>query len=345
MSPAFKLILGTPLNAVPKPWLTLPVPGVMVNAYELLRNGKYHSLRGERLRRHLGLSDEQELWIDSGGYQFLKRGIDPGVDKIAKVYREVSADYYISLDYPPSPRDSEHEKRTKLARTIEAFTRLRSLLRGLASEGRLVPVFHMATNSSLRLQLHVYSSFAPIAAVGGLVPYFMQLAGRGSRAKAVLFLALLRKLWDGRLHALGLASTSIIPLLKALGIESGDTQTWRHKAAYGKIVVPGLGERHVSGRRVKFGPAKIRREEEEVFNQFISAAAAKLRFSPASLRADFKARALFNAWVLLLVATDGHAYRGPSRAFARLHELARRLAESTAEAVEEKLERLLTGSM
>jgi len=343
VTPAFKLILGTPLNAVPKPWVKLPVPGVMVNAYELLRRGRYHELRGRRLRKYLGLSDSQELWIDSGGYQFLKRGIDPGVEKIAKIYREVDADYYISLDYPPSPRDPEHIWRVKLAKTIETFTRLRSLLRDLAGEGKLVPVFHMATNSSLRLQLNIYSSFASMAAVGGLVPYFMQLAGKGSRAKAVLFLALLRKLWKGRLHALGLASTSIIPLLKALGIDSGDTQTWRHKAAYGKIVVPGLGERHVSNRRVRFGPAKLRREEESIYTGFVEAAGRTLGITPSALTSDFKARALFNAWILLTVACNGHTYRGPSRAFARLHELARKLREASPEAVEENLQRLLAG--
>ena len=89
---AFKLILGTPLQAIPRPWLLLPIEGVMVNAYEILSYG-LSKVRGRNLRRILGIDHtDVELWIDSGGYQFLSRGLNPGVHKIAKVYREIDAD-------------------------------------------------------------------------------------------------------------------------------------------------------------------------------------------------------------------------------------------------------------
>jgi len=338
---AFKLILGTPVNAVPRPWLYMRVPGIMVNAFDLLQNGRYRDLRGRGLRKFLGIDDDVELWIDSGGYQFLKRGLDPGVDKLAKLYREIDADYYVSLDYPPSPRDEPRLRAEKLAKTIRAFWRLRSILRSLAEEGRLVPVFHMSAGPTLRLQLRAYEPYTVVAAAGGLVPYFMQLAGKKSRLKAVLFLALLRKLWRGRLHALGLASAAVIPLLRILGIDSGDTQTWRHKAAYGKIIVPGLGERHVSGKSVRFGPAKLRAGEEKIFWNVVSKVSASLGITVDSIREKFESRALFNAWVLLYVASNGLEYVGPSRSFARLYDIAREFERASLEAVESELTRLI----
>jgi len=317
------------------------VPGIMVNAFDLLQNGRYREFRGRGLRRLLGVEDSVELWIDSGGYQFLKRGLDPGVDKLAKLYREVDADYYVSLDYPPSPRDEPSLRAEKLAKTIRAFWRLRTILRSLADEGRLVPVFHMSAGPTLRLQLRAYEPYSVAAAAGGLVPYFMQLAGKKSRLKAVLFLALLRKLWHGRLHALGLASAAVIPLLRILGIDSGDTQTWRHKAAYGKVIVPGLGERHVSSRSVRFGPAKLRAGEEKIFRNMVSKVPASLGITVDSIREKFESRALFNAWVLLYVASNGLEYIGPSRSFARLYAIAKEFERASLETVESELARLI----
>ncbi len=338
----FKLVLGTPLSAIPKPWLFIGVHGVMVNAFELLRRG-LSTIKGRRLRKMLGIEDtDVELWIDSGGYQFLKRGIDPGVEKIAKLYREVDADYYISLDYPPGPRDDEVTRTTKIAKTVRAYLELRSLLRDYAEEGRLVPVFHISVGEPLELQLRSYEATATTAAVGGLVPYFMQLAGKKSRLKAVLFLALIRKLWRGRLHALGLASAAIIPLLRLVGIDSGDTQTWRHKAAYGKIIVPGIGERHVSGRKVSFGPSTLKGDERRRVEELVEKARTVFGFE-LNLEESFVDRALFNAWILLEVATNGHGYNGPSQAFTRLYEMASKLAVLDPRSIEEQLSTILGG--
>ena len=340
---AFKLILGTPLQAIPRPWLLLPIEGVMVNAYEILSYG-LSKVRGRNLRRILGIDNSDiELWIDSGGYQFLSRGLNPGVDKIAKVYREVDADYYISLDYPPGPRDDEKIRAMKIAKTVSSFMSMKNMLRGLIEEGRLIPVFHLSVGESLRIQLRVYESHSITAAVGGLIPHFMQLSGKGSRLKAVLFLLLMRKIWGGKLHALGLASAAIIPLLKSIGIDSGDTQSWRHKAAYGKIIIPTIGERHVSGRRVKFGPSTLREEEYPLYREYLNKASRILRrqISHEDLVNSFEARALFNSYILLEVASNGARYRGPSRAFMRLFERIQELKNRDPGSLEEELARLL----
>lgn len=333
----FKLILGTPVNGVPKPWDNIAVQGVMVNGYELLASGKLHDLRGRGLRRELGISDDVELWIDSGGYQFIKRNVQVTAYKLARLYREIDADYYVSLDYPPSPGDTPEIRALKIARTISNFIEMRRWLRGIVEEGRLVPVFHIAVGEALRLQMNVYMSHALTAAVGGLIPYLMQRHGKGSRLKALLFMALVKKLWDGRVHAMGLASAAMIPILKALGIDSGDTQTWRLKAAFGKVVIPGIGERHVSGRKVSFGPAVLKDEEREVFTKYVEMAAEKLGISVNDMKSRFEARALFNAWVISLVASNGHGYTGPSKAFHNLYKLALKLRQKSAEEIESML--------
>ena len=332
----FKLILGTPIETTIYPWRILPIRGVMVNAYSILKSRKLSSMRGRGLRKLLGLTDDVELWLDSGGYQFLREGIDPGAYRIAKIYREIDADYYVSLDYPPSPRDGDDVRALKIAKTVSTFMTLKSMLRGKVEEGRLIPVFHLATGESLRIQLVEYTSNAYIAAVGGLIPYFMQRAGRFSRLKALLFLILVRKLWKGKLHALGIASAAVIPLLKLIGVDSGGTQTWRRKAS--------AGERLISRQQGRFGPAKLKGEEIKIYNALLERASKYLNITHEMLVESFEARALFNAWMLVEVASNGLGYNGASRPFARLYELATHYMALSEVEVEEELRRILHAS-
>jgi len=338
----FKLVLGTPLNAVPQPWHVIPFKGVMVNAYELLASGKRSEFRGRGLRRFLGIDDDVELWLDSGGYQFLNNGRTPDPQKIIRIYREIDADYYVSLDYPPGPKDPPSLRASKIAKTVTLFMELRSALRMHAREGRLVPVFHMATGQGLELQLREYEPHAVTAAVGGLIPHIMQRSGKGSRLKAILFMLLVRRLWKGRLHALGLASAAMLPLLKAIGIDSGDTQTWRHKAAYGKIIIPGLGERHVTGRRVNFGPAVLKDEKEvELLHQYLEKVQGLLKLSREDLVKSFEARALFNAWIIKHVAESEIGYNGTSKAFKKLYQRINELKQKPTTLIASQLMELL----
>ncbi len=333
----FKLVLGTPLPGIPRPWEEIRIPGVMVSAYILFSNSRLRELaRGRGLRRLLELSDDTELWIDSGGYQFMKRGFAVTPEKLASLYKSIDADYYVSLDYPPRPGEPLETRFLRVVRTVEAFEKMRSLMGSLRD--RLVPVFHLSWGRVLRVQLSAYS-VAEAAAVGGLVPLMMQMDGRYSRRRAVAFLALMRKLWGSRLHALGLASAAVIPLLRILGIDSGDTQTWRHKAAYGKIIIPGLGERHVSGREVRFGPAKLRDPRElELYKRLLEEASRELGVDEKRLAEDFVARALLNAWVLNRVAVDGYGYLAASRAWENLYAYAANLTSLQPEEIEAELE-------
>ncbi len=335
----FRLVLGTPVPGVPRPWESLRVPGVMVSAYTLFSNTRIRELaRGRGLRRLLGISDDVELWIDSGGYQFMRRGFQVTPEKLASLYRSIDADYYVSLDYPPRPREPLETRFLRIVRTVEAYEKMRSLMGSLRDN--LVPVFHLSWGKVLRVQLNAYS-VAEAAATGGLVPLMMQLDGKYSRRRAVAFLALMRKLWGSRLHALGLASAAVIPLLRIIGIDSGDTQTWRHKAAYGKVIIPGLGERHISGRRVSFGPAKLRDPSElELYRRILAEAARELGLDEEKIKSDFVARALLNAWVLQRVAIDGYGYLAASRAWQNLYEYAEHLTAMDPGEIESELERM-----
>lgn len=334
----FKLVLGTIIGK-PYPWdYGIRVRAVMVNSYEVLSKGLLSRARGSGLRRLLGIDDDVELWLDSGGYQFLKRGINVSVDKIAGVYRSIDADYYVSLDYPPGPGDDWGDRKAKILKSISNYHELRREL----GDRALLPVYHFSTGSLLRLQLEEYSGSENIC-VGGLVPYFMQLAGRFSRLKAVVFLALIRRLVDKRIHALGLASPAVLPILRRLGIDSADTMTWRQKAAYGKVIIPGMGERHVSGRRVRFGPKYTTSSDWDKLRYYLAVMNEKgLSIDLEDIVSDFTSRAVFNAWSLQYIAEqtyDGGEIISPT--FRKLYVEATRLKNMDPVKLENYLSSLL----
>ncbi len=318
----FKLVLGTIIGK-PYPWIYgIRIRAVMVNAYEILSKGVLEKARGKGLRKILGVSDDVELWLDSGGYQFLKRGINVTVDMIARVYRSIDADFYVSLDYPPSPSDDVKVRASKIAKSIQNY----KLLKRLLSDKIILPVYHFSTGELLKTQLSSYHD-ADYVCIGGLVPYFMQLAGKYSRLKAVVFLALIRKLVSSKIHALGLASPAVLPILRRIEVNSADTMTWRQKAAYGKVIIPGMGERHVSGRRVRFGPKYTTDSDWKKIRHYLSVIKDRgLNIELEDLVSDFTFRAIFNAWSLQYIAEQ--AYDGGeivSPAFRRLYDEAAKL--------------------
>ncbi|MEL9990560.1 MAG: tRNA-ribosyltransferase [Thermoproteus sp.] len=284
-----RVILGTPVRTEPKPWLYFRVDSLMINALEA----------DGRARAHLGF--EGELWVDSGGYQILKRGLSVSPSLLAKRYREIGCDVCLSLDIPPSPSDRPEEAERKAEATYRNWLALKSEL----PDAKIVPVVHVYPDERLFLKwIRRYEDVEELA-IGGAVPYILISRGvpRGSRSVALRLMALARREFRGRLHALGLGSPSVSPTLEALGIDSTDSATWRLKAAYGKVVMPGGGERHVTDRAVNFGRKKAGEGELRELYEFLKATGFPALDGFADflgrIKASFEYRALVNAWVVL----------------------------------------------
>ena len=332
-----KLIAGSLLAHVLAVWRYVHTDGVMVNSFEILsRRRVYESVVRRGLREFLNVNDVTSLWVDSGGYQFLTHGINPSVRRLARLYQELralnSSDmFYVSLDYPPSPMDSEEERKLKIEKSIRNYSYLlNTVFSGNSSE--LIPVAHLTTNIALLWkQIENYSD-AEIVGIGGLVPYVLGRGPRGSRLVAFAFILLVKRLLedfvggDVRVHVFGLGAPSVIPFLRLLNVYSTDSMTWRVKAAYGKIILPGTGERHVTNRKVRFGKRKLSGEEFEYLLKLIDEfnRVSKERISFEDLKRSFTARAVFNFWVLNMYA---HNYDNvlPPKNFRKLYRKVKEL--------------------
>ncbi len=295
-----KVILGTPVCAVPRPWHHYNVDGIMLNAFEILSK-KIHA-KFENAHEIVQADVRYDVWLDSGGYQFLRHGMIPDVDKICKVYSKFEdATYLLSLDLPPSPTDSYDEARRKIMKSFENYVKLRSIFRD-----RVIPVLHYYHREDLVVQfLYKYMEYScNLIAIGALVPYVLILRGvRGdSRLRAMRFLAKIKNVvrdYQCGVHVLGLGSPVVTPILDAIGIDSTDSATWRVKAAYGKVVLPGGGEVHVTSRHINFGKRKATERDLEYLRQFLQNTGFPLIHRFQSIHDSFEYRALVNAYVII----------------------------------------------
>ncbi len=332
---SIRVLLGTPLPAKPKPWLYFRVPGIVINAFQLYKSPsileKIREVGG--VRKYLEVTDEVEIWVDSGGFQFMRHGISITVSEIARVYRVLKdVDYFVNLDYPPTPYDTTDEAKKKIIATHRNYIFLTEYL----GRDKVVPVLHIQRSLELiRTQVKLYENCEKIA-IGGLVPYILISRGvRRSREYSIYVLKLFRDYFSGtRIHVLGIGSPTVVPILSVLNIDSTDSSTWRVKAAYGKVIVPGVGERHVTNRVIRFGKRRISSSEFSELINILRITGFPLSSEVNSLLTTFEGRALINAWVLIY-AVSQYPLSPP---FQKLLKVAMKIRKVPREEVEKIVE-------
>ncbi len=306
-----KVILVSPVRGVPRPWLYFHVDTVMVNVVDVMRSGSRHRET---------LMFDGELWVDSGGYQVLKRGIGLGLDDVKKIYRRLwDASRLMSFDVPPSPNDPRELAERKFRASLRNYRSLRKAL-----GNRVVPVLHVYRERELVMRyLEEYEDSEDLA-IGGAVPYV--LTGRGvkdGRRYALRLIAEIRERFPGRLHLLGMGSPTVTGILEALGVDSTDSATWRLKAAYGKVLLPGGGERHVTGRPIRFGKKEATDSDMELLERFLRKTGFPMlgKLGMEELLGKFEYRALINAWVVINSREPPRSAVFKSLAESLLHEV------------------------
>ncbi len=272
--------------------IVLGMPDPNVEVWSVLRNCE---VMVNALKWRWGRPPVSRLWVDSGGFQVMVKGLRVGLEDIAKRFREIDGDLYMSLDVPP--REPGCLDRELLEVNVSNFEYLYQRV----ENGVVVPIVHCTFAPELILEAldrYRYWYGAKIVACGAAVPSIMARHGRGSRYVPLLALALVRKAFPGHVHVLGVGGSNTMRcVVEALGIDSLDSSAWRVKAAYGKVIVPGLGERYVGNGSAKFGAIPLRREDYEALIEFLRATGFPYVDRVDEMLKSFVGRALINAWV------------------------------------------------
>ncbi len=289
-----------------KPIIVFGIPDVEIRLWEFI---KEIEIMINNLRWRWGRPPAHRIWVDSGGYQIMIKGLRIELANIIDRYRELDADIYISLDFPPQELCTQ--SKDIVMRNIATFEKLYTKL----DNKLIVPVIHCYKADLILEALDIYKSYGiKIIAFGGAVPPSLAKFGRGSRIIPFLALALLRKVFNGWIHALGIGgSPSMYQALKILGVNSLDSSSWRTKAAYGKIIIPGLGERYVGNGEASFGRKDLSKGELELLINALRVTNFPFIDSIEDMIKTFYGRALINAWIIkyyadMLLPSNGYSW-------------------------------------
>ncbi|MDK6029326.1 hypothetical protein QPL79_08120 [Ignisphaera sp. 4213-co] len=273
------------------PKIVFVVPDTMIRLWDYMPN---IDLMINSIRWKWEKPTATTVWVDSGGYQVMVKGMKLTVDDVLSRYRRIEGDYFMSLDIPPSRFC--YTTKELVNENIKNFEYLYSKL----DDKNIVPIIHCYESSLFFKALDVYKSYGvKLIGYGGAVPPSLAKGGRGSRTTPLIPLALLSKLFNGDIHALGIGGTSTLyTALKIVGVKSMDSSSWRVKAAYGKVIVPGCGERYVGNGKASFGRKDLSKEDFEKLVNALQKSGFPYIEKVDMLIKTFRGRAIINAWIV-----------------------------------------------
>jgi 7-cyano-7-deazaguanine tRNA-ribosyltransferase len=280
-----------------RPWehFDLSQNGILISAYEIFHKPKVRErIESQGIHEFLGFGGY--VVIDSGGYQlYYGNSISYTPRQLAAFYNKAKPDLAISLDYPTTLRDDPAQFRHKIKLNYKCYRTMRE--RVLAC--KLVPVCHSPREVSV-LEYECYSKLGAIDCLG--IAGISQIMMRTQyRREVVDFVKFLTGRHTHDFHLFGWGAPTLSRMAEMLNASSVDTSSWRKLAAYGKIILPGLGERHASERQSKASRlSKIHDEELEELAKCrcpICTTGKPLEHFKKP-RDGFRARAIHNAYVL-----------------------------------------------
>lgn len=240
------LWLGASIRSKPYPWLYFSVNAVMINAYELFqKNYTISSI-------HDFLNINGSVMMDSGGFQLFKKNIKVSPEDILNIYKNTKPDIGVILDYPfdPLKLDNRFERWRETLRNTE-------FMLNNSHDTILMPVIHGYTIDDVKRACKEIKDITnpKIIGIGSLVPLIKSMGTarlsriNGSKPEKLIIdvVTIVRKEFpDAFMHVFGIGSVTTMHLLFYIGVDSVDSVSWRLKAAYGAVQLPGVGDRFVT---------------------------------------------------------------------------------------------------
>jgi len=297
------LWLGYPIRSDPKPWKEFRVDSILVNAYDIiLRTKIFNFVQHKGIHRFLDYS--ALIMMDSGGFLFqTKNRLDISPDIILDLYHKSRPDIGVILDYPLNPLQSSYINYRRWKKTID------NTIYMYQNNGTsiLMPILHGYTLRKLKNACKEIKKIDPepnLIGLGSLVPLIFRTKGMHNFDNSMKFVVdaimiVKKEFPNAFLHVFGIGSTNSMHLIFSLGVDSLDSTGWRLKAAYGRIQLPGIGDRYVkkhsNNRRV------INEKEKRVLASCKCPVCKDLNVEDQikTLDSSFKTRALHNAWVFV----------------------------------------------
>ena len=261
----------------------------------------YYTYESEKLKLSY---NPGKLLLDSGAFTASMRGLELSREKVALIQEKLNPDLAIPLDYPLKPGMTLKAMRSAWEKTKENILYWQH---NTKLSGKIMPTLHSWSNDSLYENLRwIYRHVdAEYIALGVIVnPSFTNFTGffkdrqptQEMLANIHKAITLIKQETDFKIHIMGMGSSPLmLHLAYFMGADSTDSAGHRRKAAYGKIVLPGMGERYICDRTGRFSRRKLTLRELEILKKCKCGICRK---NQALLYTDWRARAIHNEFVI-----------------------------------------------
>jgi 7-cyano-7-deazaguanine tRNA-ribosyltransferase len=253
----------------------------------------------------------KQLFLDNGAFTASMAGIQLDTDRVIHTQESLEPNLAIPLDYPFKSEMSTSQMSKLWQKTAEniLFWQTSTNLKG-----RLVPALHAWDKRSLieNVEWLQRNAEAEYIALGSIVdPMFIGYKGffedrqpRKELVDMVCFaLSSIEKISGFKVHLMGFGSSPLmLHLGYYLGVQSTDSSGYKRKAAYGKIILPGTGERYVGETSADFGEGSALREDDPKSARDLmlleKCTCPICMTNKYQLWSDWRARAIHNEYVL-----------------------------------------------
>lgn len=289
-------------------------PQLLVNACEILsRPGNHQGVLEKGIHGYLDYPGT--VLMDSGGFLFQNRDMQACPRQLAEFYRFARADLVVSLDKPLRPCDNASMHRRHWKRTMDNL----AIMIEQTASGAIMPVIHGYTLSALRRACRDVRSIVAepaIVGLGSLVPLIKAVhLGEGFRYRRATgeignhvsyitdAIKLVRDEFpEALLHVFGVGGLTTMLIIYAAGADSLDSTTWRIKAAFGAIQIPGVGDRYLDGK-TETSRSRPAMSAADVYKLADCKCASCIQASRGATRQKTlarcsRARCIHNSWVL-----------------------------------------------
>jgi queuine/archaeosine tRNA-ribosyltransferase len=291
-------------------------PGVMFSAFQVLER-RWFREAAARVGVHRALQFDGPVFLDSGGFQLQRhpeRQSSPAT--VIELSLALRPDICAILDYPLDPCGTDQANHRRWAKTVQSTRYTCSRV----NHSSVAPVLHSFSVNTIAPRMAKLRSLCGRPAIwcfGSLVPLFhgSYIGSRFAenddgltpfRRRWSLIATLVREMRKATgkelLHVFGAGSLSTIFLLFLAGADSVDSASWRLKAAFGAIQLPGLADRFLIARK---DHSRIRKVLTPKCREILSQCACPicndltLEKRITQLCHHFEARATHNAHVLI----------------------------------------------
>lgn len=236
--------IGNEINGIPRPWELFDVDTVMLNAYEIMSASKLKEMEDKGIHKYL--KHDKLIMMDSGGFLFQKKdNVSINAEAILEIYENVKPDIGVILDHPLDPSKDENTNHKRWLKTLENT----DFMVANSSEIALLPVVHGYTSEQLKIACKELKKLVCPKAIGigSLVPLITSPNYGVAKEFVIDAIRIVREEFPHSfLHVFGIGGTTTMHLMFSLGVDSVDSMSWRLKAAYGAIQLPGVGDRFIS---------------------------------------------------------------------------------------------------